>query len=152
MVYSVPTFLLLLIVLCLNSVQGQGLCQAQANFDGCQQIQKARLSTCGPVDYTCQCAAQQLIQECYNLCPSYAAEAMTQEGTMKAICAAVPVVSSASVATLLPSATASAANATSASPTGQATASSSTHSRASRVSAVGACLGMAVATVLYLIC
>ncbi|ORX62596.1 hypothetical protein DM01DRAFT_1001422 [Hesseltinella vesiculosa] len=68
-------------------------------------IQETKLSTCGPVDYSCQCAAHKLIQECFNLCPTYAAEASIHKGTLDSICAAVPVPSSSS-ATLLPSSTA----------------------------------------------
>ncbi|KAI8053151.1 uncharacterized protein B0P05DRAFT_575518 [Gilbertella persicaria] len=76
-------------------------CAAEANFQGCKTIQETALKTCGPVDYACQCKAQNLIRQCYDLCPEYSSDATIQSGVAAGICAAVP--SSSSVA--LPSAT-----------------------------------------------
>ncbi|OBZ84498.1 hypothetical protein A0J61_07460 [Choanephora cucurbitarum] len=99
-------------------------CAAEANFQGCKSIQETALKTCGPVDYACQCKAQNLIRQCYDLCPTYAAEASVQSGVAAGICAAVPATSSS----LLPSASTSASVQSSSallSPTVQRTASAS---------------------------
>ncbi|KAF7724072.1 hypothetical protein EC973_001405 [Apophysomyces ossiformis] len=81
-------------------------CAAEANFQGCKTMEQNRLKDCGLTDYACQCAAQKLIQECFNLCPVYANDAAIQAGTVEAICAAVPVTTSASVTPLTTSAAA----------------------------------------------
>ncbi|KAI9019349.1 hypothetical protein CLU79DRAFT_836662 [Phycomyces nitens] len=75
-------------------------CAAEANFQGCKSIEETQLKSCGPSDYACQCAAQKLIQQCYNLCPTYASDASIQQGTVDGICAAVPVTTTTTV--LLP--------------------------------------------------
>ncbi|ORZ20458.1 hypothetical protein BCR42DRAFT_448752 [Absidia repens] len=101
----------------------QTACAAEANFQGCKSIQETKLSGCGPVDFACQCAAHKLIQECYNLCPTYAADATAHDGTVQSICGAVPASSSLplpSATSLLPSASQqSAPAASSGSPTQQ---------------------------------
>ncbi|KAI8350619.1 hypothetical protein EDC96DRAFT_519413 [Choanephora cucurbitarum] len=97
-------------------------CAAEANFQGCKSIQETALKTCGPVDYACQCNAQNLIRQCYDLCPTYAAEASVQSGVAAGICAAVPATSSS----LLPSASTSVQSSSALpSPTVQRTASAS---------------------------
>ncbi|KAI7872824.1 hypothetical protein BDF14DRAFT_1877296 [Spinellus fusiger] len=73
---------------CVSAAVG---CAAEANFQGCKTIEETQLKSCGPSDYVCQCAAQKLIQQCYNLCPTYASDATIQQGTVDGICAAVPV-------------------------------------------------------------
>ncbi|KAL0075812.1 hypothetical protein J3Q64DRAFT_1825925 [Phycomyces blakesleeanus] len=72
-------------------------CAAEANFQGCKSIEETQLKSCGPSDYACQCAAQKLIQQCYNLCPTYASDASIQQGTVDGICAAVPVTTTTTV-------------------------------------------------------
>ncbi|KAI8331948.1 hypothetical protein BC941DRAFT_505600 [Chlamydoabsidia padenii] len=76
----------------------QTTCAAEANFQGCKAIQETKLSGCPPADYACMCTAHKLIQECYNLCPSYATDASIHDGTVKSICGAVPSSSSSSMA------------------------------------------------------
>ncbi|CAO3617462.1 unnamed protein product [Cunninghamella blakesleeana] len=72
-------------------------CPAEANFQGCKQIEQDKLSKCSPVDYTCQCTAQKLIQQCYNLCPNYQSDATIHDSVVQSICSAVPAVSSSSL-------------------------------------------------------
>ncbi|KAG1135921.1 hypothetical protein G6F37_006744 [Rhizopus arrhizus] len=86
----------------LQQVHADGTCAAQANFDKCKEIQTSLLSTCGPVDYKCQCDAQNLILLCYGLCTNYASEASIQKSVAQGICAAVP---SSSSSLLVPSST-----------------------------------------------
>ncbi|CAO3626463.1 unnamed protein product [Cunninghamella echinulata] len=72
----------------------QGTCPAEANYQGCKQIEQDKLSKCSPVDYTCQCEAQKLIQQCFNLCPNYTSEATIHDSVVQSICSAVPAPSS----------------------------------------------------------
>ncbi|SAM06948.1 hypothetical protein [Absidia glauca] len=100
-----------LLILMIHQTVAQTACAAEANFQGCKTIQETRLSSCGPVDFSCQCTAHRLIQECYNLCPGYATDASIHDGTVQSICGAVPTTSSSlplpSATSLLPSAPAS---------------------------------------------
>ncbi|KAI8997437.1 hypothetical protein BDB01DRAFT_831021 [Pilobolus umbonatus] len=72
-------------------------CAAEANFQACKSIQETLLHGCGPSNYACQCEAQKLIHQCYNLCPEYASDASIQAATVQAICSAVPTTSSLSI-------------------------------------------------------
>ncbi|KAI8086633.1 uncharacterized protein BX664DRAFT_387022 [Halteromyces radiatus] len=92
------------LILLIHQTYAQTACAAEANFQGCKTIQETRLGTCGPADYSCQCTAHRLIQECYNLCPGYASQANIHAGTVESICAAVP---SSSSSLSLPSASSS---------------------------------------------
>ncbi|GAA5807102.1 hypothetical protein MFLAVUS_000452 [Mucor flavus] len=68
-------------------------CAAEANFQACKAIEESLLHGCGPVDYSCQCGAQRLIQQCFNLCPEYSIDANEQSRIATGICAAVPTTS-----------------------------------------------------------
>ncbi|KAG1329123.1 hypothetical protein G6F62_007818 [Rhizopus arrhizus] len=92
---SIALITILVAVLSLHQVYADGTCAAQANFDECKNIQNSVLSKCGPVDYKCQCDAQRLILQCYDLCPNYSSEASIQSASVQGICAAVPASSSA---------------------------------------------------------
>ncbi|KAG0977146.1 hypothetical protein G6F29_010288 [Rhizopus arrhizus] len=92
---SIALITILVAVLSLHQVYANGTCAAQANFDECKNIQNSVLSKCGPVDYKCQCDAQRLILQCYDLCPNYSSEASIQSASVQGICAAVPASSSA---------------------------------------------------------
>ncbi|KAL0141214.1 hypothetical protein V8B55DRAFT_1379688 [Mucor lusitanicus] len=65
-------------------------CAAEANFQACKSIEESLLHGCGPVDYACQCNAQKLIRQCYDLCPEYSVDANEQARVATGICAAVP--------------------------------------------------------------
>ncbi|KAG2201743.1 hypothetical protein INT47_002003 [Mucor saturninus] len=72
-------------------------CAAEANFQACKSIEVSLLNGCGPVDYSCQCSAQKLIHQCYNLCPEYSIDANEQARIATSICVAVPTTSAAPV-------------------------------------------------------
>ncbi|KAG2216011.1 hypothetical protein INT46_007071 [Mucor plumbeus] len=65
-------------------------CAAEANFQACKSIEESLLHGCGPVDYACQCGAQKLIRQCFDLCPEYSIDANEQARVATGICAAVP--------------------------------------------------------------
>ncbi|KAI8887284.1 hypothetical protein K501DRAFT_175905, partial [Backusella circina FSU 941] len=81
-----------------------------SSFQECKAIEERQLAACGPSDYKCQCDAQRLIQQCYNLCPEYASDAQIHSGTVESICAAVPTPSVAltPISSVAPSSLASA--------------------------------------------
>ncbi|CAO3592018.1 unnamed protein product [Absidia cylindrospora] len=124
--FKTHMFIFLSVVMMMMMIRpswAQTACAAEANFQGCKTIQETKLSGCGPVDFACQCTAHKLIQECYNLCPTYATDATTHDGTVQSICGAVPASSSLplpSATSLVPSASQpSASAAPSGSPTQQ---------------------------------
>ncbi|KAI8643272.1 hypothetical protein BD408DRAFT_415251 [Parasitella parasitica] len=80
-------------------------CAAEANFQACKSIEQSLLQSCGPVDYACQCNAQKLIRQCFDLCPEYSVDANEQARVAAGICAAVPTPSVAPIssASLVPS-------------------------------------------------
>ncbi|KAI9468463.1 MAG: hypothetical protein EXX96DRAFT_590715 [Benjaminiella poitrasii] len=65
-------------------------CADEANFQACKSIELSLLQGCGTVDYTCQCSAQRLIRQCYNLCPEYSTDADTQSRVAEGICSSIP--------------------------------------------------------------
>ncbi|KAI8364653.1 uncharacterized protein BYT42DRAFT_618810 [Radiomyces spectabilis] len=95
MIRSLNTLLLMLgVFVALSHAQAATIgCAAEANFQACKSIQESQLRSCGTADYTCQCAAQKLIQQCYNLCPAYSNDANMQAGTVNSICSAIPTTS-----------------------------------------------------------
>ncbi|KAI8380027.1 hypothetical protein BD560DRAFT_487658, partial [Blakeslea trispora] len=104
-------------------------CAAEANFQLCKKNEETELAKCGPVDYTCQCKSQNLILQCYNLCPTYAALAAQQSGVAASVCVAVPTTSSSMLpstsASLQPSSTTSSVQHTASAPSSSTTSSSS---------------------------
>lgn len=100
--YKTIALVVIFVTLNLQHIFAVTTCAAQANFDKCKEIQSTLLSTCAPIDYACQCKAQQLIFDCFALCTNYASEASIQSGTVKGICSVV----SSSSSLLVPSSTA----------------------------------------------
>jgi hypothetical protein len=79
------------------------------------------------------CAAHKLIQECYNLCPSYAADASAHDGTVKSICNAVPSTSSSVILPTASSVRPSIAATHSAQPSQQVQQTNQQHSAATTI-------------------
>ncbi|KAI7905359.1 uncharacterized protein BX663DRAFT_583272 [Cokeromyces recurvatus] len=65
-------------------------CAAEANFQSCKSTELNLLQSCSTIDFVCQCSAQKLIRQCYNLCPEYNIDADTQSRIADSVCFSIP--------------------------------------------------------------